>query len=80
MVAVDFALLQELHAVRRDHRLQLQLDAQPIGRVLGEIGLEADDGAAGVAEAERLVIGLGADHQNAALLDLIERLCLERRG
>ncbi len=49
-------------------------DAEPVGHVLGEIGLEADDGAARVAEAERLVVGLGADHEHAALLDLVEGL------
>ena len=75
---VDLALLQELHAVRRDDRLDLELHAEPVGHVLGEVGLEADDGASRVAEAERLVVGLGADDEHAALLDLFERLRRER--
>ena len=75
---VDLALLQELHAVRRDDRLELELDAEPVGHVLGEVGLEADDGAGRVTEAERLVVGLGADDEHAALLDLFECLCRER--
>jgi hypothetical protein len=45
---------------------------------LGEVGLEADDGTGGVTEAERLVVGLSADHEDAALPDLVERLCRER--
>ncbi len=77
---VDLALLQELHAVRRDDRLELELHAEPVGDVLGEVGLEADDGAGRIAKAERLVVGLGADHEHAALLDLVERLRRKRGG
>src|SRR5262249_9995707 len=75
---VDLALLQKLHAVRRHDRLQLKPDAKPPGDVLGEIGLETHDGTTCVAEAERLVVGLGAHDQNAALLDLVERLRQQR--
>jgi hypothetical protein len=38
---------------------------------------EADDRARRIAEAERLVVGLAADDQRPALLDLFKRL---RRG
>jgi hypothetical protein len=75
---VDLALLQKLHAVRRHDRLQLKPDAKPPGDVPGEIGLETHDGTTGVAEAEWLVVGLGAHDQNAALLDLVERLRRQR--
>src|SRR5206468_2605542 len=75
---VDLALLQELHAVCRHYRLKLKPDAEPIGHVLGEVGLEAHDAAARIAKAERLVVGLGADHQNAPLLDLVEGLSRKR--
>jgi len=77
---VDLALLQELHAVRRHDRLQFEPDAELAGHVSGEIGLETHDGAIRVAEAERLVVGFGAHDQNAALLDLVERLSRQRIG
>jgi hypothetical protein len=67
-------LLEELHAVGRHDRHELQLDAQPLGDVRGEIGLDADDRAGGIAETIRLVIGLDADDQRAAFLDIVERI------
>ena len=41
---------------------------------LRDVRLEADDRARRIAEAERLVVGLAADDEHAALLDLLQRL------
>src|SRR5450755_956427 len=60
---VDLALLQELNAVGGNHRHQLQLDAETLGYVGGEIGLEADDLAGWVEKTERPVVSLGANGQ-----------------
>src|SRR5262252_117724 len=76
---VDFAPLKELHAVRGDHRLQLEPDAEPVSHILGKIRLEADDVALRIAKTERLIVRLGADHHDAALSDLVEGLRLQRR-
>ena len=71
---VDLALLQELHAIGGNHRLQLQLDAELVGYVLGHVGLKADDGAARIAKAEGLVIRLAADDEDAAFLNRVQGL------
>jgi hypothetical protein len=75
---VDLALLQKLHAVGGDYRFQLQLSAQPLGDILGQIGLETHNVPRRIAEAERLVIGLATHDEHAALLDLVEGLCCRR--
>jgi hypothetical protein len=75
---VDTALLQEFHPVGGCHRHRLELDAEPLGDVLGEVRLHADDLAAGIDEAPGLVVILDADDDGAALLDLGERVL--RRG
>ena len=67
-------LLQELDAVGRDDRHELELDAEALGDVGGEIGLEADDLARGIEKAERPVVGLGAHDQRALLLDVVEHV------
>jgi hypothetical protein len=47
---------------------------------LRDVRLEADDRARRIAEAERLVVGLAADDEHAALLDLFQRLRGGGRG
>jgi hypothetical protein len=75
---VDLTLLQKLHAVGGDYGFQLQLGAQPLGDIPGKIGLETHNVPRRIAEAERLVIGLAAHDEHAALLDLVEGLCCRR--
>ena len=72
--------MQELDAIRRDDREELELDAQALGDVGGEIGLEADDLAGRIEEAERPVIGLGADGQRALLFDRLQHVRARARG
>ena len=68
---VDLALLQELHAVRRDDRHELELDAELLGDVACAMsGSKPTIAPRRIAEAERLVVGLGADDEHAALLIL----------
>ena len=61
-------------------RHQLQLDAELLGDVGGQIRLDADEAARRVAEAERLVVGLDADDERAALLDVVEHVGIRRRA
>ncbi len=75
---VDLALLQELHAVGGNHRHELKLDAEPLGDVGGEVGLDAHQGSARVTVGERAVIRLDSDDQRPACLDRVGRI--ERLG
>jgi hypothetical protein len=65
-------LLEKLHAVGRLYRHQLELDPQRVGHVLGHVDFHADQVAAGIAEPPRLVVGLDADDDLAALQNLQE--------
>src|SRR6266404_2063757 len=71
---IDATLLKELHAVRTGDGHQLELYAEAIGNVLGEVDLHADGLTAGIYETPRLVVVLDADDQRAALLYLGERI------
>ena len=75
---VDAAFLQLLQAVGRGHRHQAQPDAQPARQIGGEIGLDADQGTVRIDPAERHIVTLHADHDLAALADLVEMV--GRRG
>ena len=59
---------------------ELELDAQALGNVGGKIGLEADDLAGRIEEAERPVIRLGADGQHALLFDRLQHVRARARG
>src|SRR5579862_1676884 len=69
---VDLALLQELDTVRRNDRDELETYAKSLRDVGGEIRLETDDLARRIEIAERTIVRLRADYEDALLLDVLQ--------
>ena len=69
---IDLPGLEVLDAVRRLGRHELDLDAQVLGKAVGELDVVASVFAALVDIAERMLVAEHADYDLAASLDLVE--------
>ncbi|KGW79278.1 hypothetical protein Y046_3903 [Burkholderia pseudomallei MSHR2990] len=77
---IDLARGQERNAVRGIGRLQLQLDAEPVGERLRIVDVEADDPVRPrIDEAERRVAVERRDAQHAGLPDIVETIRVRGR-
>ena len=53
---------------------ELELDAETLGDISAKIGFEANDLARRVEKSKRPIVSLGTHHEDAFLLDVLQRV------